>query len=161
MTINAELRDERAARLDRFATGLHKSRGEATAQLIEEGLRHAEFPAIEFRDSAAGRQAYVVGSGLAVWEVLMVAEGYGLEFGATVQHLRIDRDHVIALNEQHLRRLVRDYVSYHHHDRIHDALDKDTPNRRLVEEKPTSDAVVISNARLGGLHHRYAWREAA
>jgi tRNA(Leu) C34 or U34 (ribose-2'-O)-methylase TrmL len=43
-------------------------------------------------------------------------------------------DHVIALNEQHLRRLVRDYVSYHHHrDHIHDALDKDTPNRRLVE----------------------------
>ena len=53
-------------------------------------------------------------------------------------------DHVIALNEQHLRRLVRDYVSYHHQDRIHDALDKDTPNRRLVERKPTSDAVVIS-----------------
>ena len=91
----------------------------------------------------------------------MVAEGYGLEFGATVQHLRIDRDHVIALNEQHLRRLVRDYVSYYHQDRIHDSLDKDTPNRRLVEEKPTSDAVVISNARLGGLHHRYGWREAA
>jgi putative transposase len=70
-------------------------------------------------------------------------------------------DHVIALNEQHLRRLVRDYVSYHHQDRIHDALDKDTPNRRLVEQKPSSDAVVISNARLGGLHHRYTWREAA
>jgi integrase-like protein len=64
-------------------------------------------------------------------------------------------DHTIALNEQHLRRLVRDYVSYYHQDRIHDSLGKDTPNRRLVEEKPTSDAVVISHARLGGLHHRY------
>jgi len=42
--------------------------------LIEEGLPHAEFPAIEFRDSAAGRQAYVVGSRLAVWELLMEAE---------------------------------------------------------------------------------------
>jgi len=31
-------------------------------------------------------------------------------------------DHVIALNEQHLRRLVRDYVSYYHDDRIHDSL---------------------------------------
>lgn len=94
MTINVELRDEQAARLDRFAIGLRKTRGEATAQLIEEGLRHAEFPAIEFRDSAAGRQAYVVGSGLAVWEVLMVAEGYGLEVGETAKHLRLDRDYV-------------------------------------------------------------------
>jgi putative transposase len=33
-------------------------------------------------------------------------------------------DHVIPLNEQHLRRLVRDYVSYFHEDRIHDGLGK-------------------------------------
>jgi hypothetical protein len=70
-------------------------------------------------------------------------------------------DHVIALNEQHLRRLVRDYVSYYHDDRIHDFLDKDTPNRRPVESKPSPSATVISSARLGGLHHRYSWREAA
>jgi transposase InsO family protein len=70
-------------------------------------------------------------------------------------------DHVIALNEQHLRRLIRDYVNYYQDDRIHDSLDKDTPNRRPVESKPSPAATVISNARLGGLHHRYSWREAA
>ncbi len=70
-------------------------------------------------------------------------------------------DHVIALNEQHLRRLIRDYVSYYHDDRIHDSLDKDTPNRRPMESKPSPSATVISSARLGGLHHRYSWREAA
>jgi transposase InsO family protein len=70
-------------------------------------------------------------------------------------------DQVIALNEQHLRRLIGDYVDYHHQDRIHDSLEKDTPNRRPVERKPSPNAVVISNARLGGLHHRYSWREAA
>jgi putative transposase len=70
-------------------------------------------------------------------------------------------DHVIALNEQHLRRLIRDYVNYHHEDRIHDSLEKDTPNRRAVEPKPAAKATVISMPRLGGLHHRYAWREAA
>ncbi len=41
--------------------------------------------------------------------------------------------------------------------RIH----KDTPYRRPVEQKPLANATVISNARLGGLHHRYTWREAA
>ncbi len=70
-------------------------------------------------------------------------------------------DHVIALNEPHLRRLIRDYVSYYHRDRIHDSLEKDTPNRQPVERKPSADAVLLSNARLGGLHHRYSWREAA
>ena len=70
-------------------------------------------------------------------------------------------DHVIALNEEHLRRVIRDYVNYHHEDRIHDSLEKDTPNRRPVEQKPAANATVISIPRLGGLHHRYAWRAAA
>jgi hypothetical protein len=43
-------------------------------------------------------------------------------------------DHVITLNEEHLRRIVRDYIHYHEEDRIHDSLDKDTPNRRPVEK---------------------------
>jgi hypothetical protein len=70
-------------------------------------------------------------------------------------------DHVIPLDEQHLRRLVHDYVSYFHEDRIHDSLKKDTPNIRPVEKPPSPHATVISNARLGGLNHRYSWREAA
>jgi putative transposase len=70
-------------------------------------------------------------------------------------------DHVIALNEEHLRRLIGEYINYHHEDRIHDALEKDTPNRRPVEQKPAADTSVISLPRLGGLHHRYAWRAAA
>ena len=70
-------------------------------------------------------------------------------------------DHVIPLNEEHLRRLVRDYISYFHEDRIHDSLDKDTPNRRPVERKPHPEARLLASARLGGLHHRYGWRQAA
>ena len=39
-------------------------------------------------------------------------------------------DHIIALNEQHLRRILQDYVNYHEQDRLHDSLQKDAPNRR-------------------------------
>ena len=70
-------------------------------------------------------------------------------------------DHIIAVNEEHLRRLMREYVKYHHEDRVHDALAKDTPNRRPVQGRPSSTAKVISMARLGGLHHRYVWGDAA
>ena len=65
------------------------------------------------------------------------------------------------LNERHLLCLLRDYVSYHHQDRIHDSLEKDTPESRPVEHKASANATVISLPRLGGWHHRYAWREAA
>ena len=67
----------------------------------------------------------------------------------------------MTLNEQHPRRLIRDYVNYHHHDRIHDVLEKDTPNRRPVEQKPDANSIVISMPRLGGPHHPYSWQQAA
>jgi putative transposase len=70
-------------------------------------------------------------------------------------------DQVIPLNERHLRRLLREYVNYHHEDRIHDSLQKDTPHRRSIEVRPSPTATVISHTRLGGLHHRYRWRAAA
>jgi transposase InsO family protein len=70
-------------------------------------------------------------------------------------------DHVIALNEHHLRRLLRDFAKYYQQDRIHDSLEKDAPNGRPIERKPSHQAMVISSPRLGGLHHRYSWREAA
>ena len=60
--------------------------------------------------------------------------------------------HIIPVNEEHLRRLIRDYVCYHQEDRIHDSLNKDTPNRRAIEPRPTTDAGLISLPRLGGLH---------
>ena len=70
-------------------------------------------------------------------------------------------DHVIALNEEHLRRIMADYTNYHHEDRLHDSLGKDTPNQREVEQRPGVNAQVISMPRLGGLHHRYTWHQAA
>jgi putative transposase len=70
-------------------------------------------------------------------------------------------DHVIALNEEHLRRLIGECIRYHEQDRIHDSLDKNTPNRRPVKPKPIAGASVSSLPRLGGLHRRYARRQAA
>ncbi len=43
---------------------------------------------MEFRDSDSGRQAYVVGSSLAVWEVAMIDESYGHSAEQTAAHLR-------------------------------------------------------------------------
>ena len=64
-------------------------------------------------------------------------------------------DHVIVLNQRHLKRLMRDYVRYYHEDRTHLALEKGTPAAREASENPGADRRVISIPRLGGLHHRY------
>ena len=42
-------------------------------------------------------------------------------------------DHVIVLNEQHLRRLLRSYVDYYHPSRSHRSLDDNCPLPREVE----------------------------
>ena len=70
-------------------------------------------------------------------------------------------DHVIVLNESHLRRLVREYLDYYHEDRIHDALNKETPVGSPPEPRPSGAARVVGVPRVGGLHHRYHWQTAA
>jgi hypothetical protein len=69
-------------------------------------------------------------------------------------------DHVIAFNEQHLRRLLRDYVAYYNAERVHSQL-QDAPAGRPTQTRPSPDAKVVGLQRVGGLHHRYVWRKTA
>jgi putative transposase len=64
-------------------------------------------------------------------------------------------DHVIVLNERHLRRLMKEYVLYYHDDRTHLALAKEAPAGRQAEETHDASCRLVSMPRLGGLHHRY------
>jgi putative transposase len=62
-------------------------------------------------------------------------------------------DHVIVLNERHLRRILRDYFDYYHTSRTHLSLNKDPPDSRTVESAEQGNIVALP--RVGGLHHRY------
>ncbi len=70
-------------------------------------------------------------------------------------------DHVIVFGERHLRRVLRDYFDYYHEDRTHLGLDKETPTERPVSNRASPEAKLIELPRVGGLHHRYEWSEAA
>lgn len=61
---------------------------DTSARLVEEGLRRSEFAFIDFRDSTIGRQAYIQGSSLAVWEVILLCNGYKHDLQAVAKHLR-------------------------------------------------------------------------
>jgi transposase InsO family protein len=62
-------------------------------------------------------------------------------------------DHIIVLNERHLRRILREYFSYYHSCRTHISLNKDPPETRTVE--PPEMGNVVAFPHVGGLHHRY------
>ena len=70
-------------------------------------------------------------------------------------------DHVIVLNEKHLKRILSSFLNYYHKDRTHLGLGKGAPLSRPVQQKPTDSAKVIELPRVGGLHHRYEWSKAA
>jgi len=105
---------------------------------------------------------------------------YGLEFSGRVQSIGISEvktaprspwqnpfverligtlrrdciDHVIIFGENHLRRILRDYLAYYHGCRTHLSLEKDSPAPRKVESQ--DQGKIVEFPMVGGLHHRYA-----
>ena len=67
-------------------------------------------------------------------------------------------DHVIVLNEEHLRRRLQSYLRYYHRSRTHLALEKDAPETRAIQ--PPGLGRIVALPQVGGLHHRYVRRAA-
>jgi hypothetical protein len=78
---------ESGKRLKTLANRHGWTASDASARLVEEGLRRSEFAFIDFRDSPAGRQAYIQGSTLAVWEVVWLVRRYKQNIAAVARHL--------------------------------------------------------------------------
>ena len=87
MVVSMRLPAESGKRLKRMARRHGWTTSDASARLVEEGLRRSEFAYIDFRDSAVGRQAYMQGSSLAVWEVAMLLRDYDGKVEALARHL--------------------------------------------------------------------------
>jgi transposase InsO family protein len=62
-------------------------------------------------------------------------------------------DHVVVLSKDHLRRLLREYVDYYNAERVHTSIGG-APAGRALEH-------LVALPRVGGLHHRYGWGDAA
>jgi len=62
-------------------------------------------------------------------------------------------DHVIVLDERHLKRILREYLDYYHSCRTHLSREKDAPEPRLVESPTMGKVTAVP--KVGGLHHYY------
>jgi len=89
--ISVRLKDEQAAQLDRLARQFERSPSATAALLLAEKLTEEQFPLLEFRDTILGRELFVKGSRLKIWQVVMVARGYGMDAGRVAEEL-MDRE---------------------------------------------------------------------
>jgi hypothetical protein len=80
-----------------------------------------------------------------LWSIQTTFEGAGKRSGPVTL-----LDHIIAVDERHLKRRLSEYIRYYHEDRTHLGLGKGTPDGRTR----TLAAGHVLSHRLGGLHHR-------
>src|SRR5579859_6291611 len=85
--ISMRLPTESGNRLKRMANRHGWTASDASARLVEEGLRRSEFAFVDFRDSPAGRQAYIQGSTLAVWEIIWLLRSHKSDVLSVARHL--------------------------------------------------------------------------
>ena len=101
------------------------------------------------------------------WIIEQLREAF--PFDSEPRHFIFDNDKkygtdvlaVIVLNERQLHRLLSEFRAYDHDDRTHLGLGKSTPAMRVPASKPNGDAEIVGHPRIGDLHHRYEWRQAA
>jgi len=62
-------------------------------------------------------------------------------------------DHVIVLDQDHLRRILSEYFAYYHEARLHLSLERNSPFPRPV--CPPAQGKIVAKGYLGGLHHCY------
>ncbi len=65
------------------------------------------------------------------------------------------------LNEGHLQNTLSSYCDYYNQDRTHYCLDKEVPTGRQIQRKLSKNSKIKKLPRVGGLHNRYQWEEAA
>src|SRR4029077_13236807 len=88
MVLSMRLPVESGRRLKRIASRHGWTPSDASARLVGQGLRRAEFAFLDFRHSPAGRTPYIQGSTLAIWEVMLLLRSYKGNVKDVAKHLK-------------------------------------------------------------------------
>jgi putative transposase len=134
-----------------------------TAQQIVEAFPWEEAPRylLRDRDGVYGRHLRNRVRGMGIEEVIAAPQSpwqnsYAERLIGSIR--RECLDHVIVLNEYHLRRVLRSYFSYYHDWRTHLSLNMDRPEPREIQRAEAGEVVQVPE--VGGLHHHYERRAA-
>jgi uncharacterized protein (DUF433 family) len=88
-TTSFRLSAETLERLDARARALRVTRTTVVERLLDEALRLVEHPGIQFRDGPAGRRPGIAGSGLDVWEAVMVVKANAGSLESAAEYLDV------------------------------------------------------------------------
>jgi putative transposase len=132
-----------------------------TAQQLVDAFPDESAPAylLRDRDRVYGQQFRHRVKGMGIEEVLTAPQSpwqNPFAEGLIGSIRRECLNHVLVLDERHLRHILTRYFAYYHHARTHLALDKDAPDVRPIELPDAGPIVQIPQ--IGGLHHRYVRR---
>ncbi len=94
--ISLRLKESQVESLARAARRMNRTPSETAAILLSEALLQRDFPFIEFRDSPVGRQAYLQGTRLAIWQIVSIARDYNGDLAKTAEHLNRPQAQIAA-----------------------------------------------------------------
>ena len=129
-----------------------------TAQQLIEAFGYDEAPRflVRDRDSIYGRFFRDRVANLGLEEVVIAPRSpwqnpYAERLFGSIR--RECLDHMIILNERHLRRILHDYFEYYHNCRTHLSLNRNSPLPRPID--PPENGKIVAIPKVGGLHHWY------
>lgn len=86
--VSVRLGSKEVEKLKQLARRAGRTPSELGAGFLSESIRRSDFAFIEFRDSAAGRQPYIQGTRLAVWQAVTVLRSHDGNVAKAAAHLR-------------------------------------------------------------------------
>ena len=129
-------------------------------QQLREATPYGEVPRFIHRDNDG-----LYGKGVSIFLKASGVEEVRSAFRSPWQNPYVERffgsmrreilNHVIILNEKHLRHLISEYVDWYENHRLHQGLGGRRPCDKQHEPSNVGDGKIISIPVLGGLHHRY------
>jgi hypothetical protein len=87
--LSLRLPAEERARLERLARRTGRTVGEIASRLVIEGRRREDFAWIDFRQTPAGRLAYLQGTRLPVWWLSRLARQFNGSAAKVAEHLQL------------------------------------------------------------------------
>lgn len=119
--------------LTREARRTRRSKGAVLEMLVDEALRTRRFPGVAFRGADWNRRAWVIGTGLDVWEIAAASRRF-----ATPREMAADTD----LSERQIRLALAYYEEFR--EEVDDAIrESETPLAQLQREFPAIDTIVL------------------